>query len=244
LTLGGSECIARDVARLWEALPNLRVFNRYGPTETTIAVTTYEIEREDVAAGPVPIGEPHPGTRFFIVDAAGTSVDGPDQVGQLYVDGEQLMTGYFGDEQLSREVLRRDVVPGTVVYKTGDLVRRDPRGRYFYAGRTDDVVKRNGVRISLSEIASALQRIDGVGAAFCELLDNDGDDRLVAFVEAGPEVTPVGVMEGATLQLPVAMRPEKVIIVGSFPLSGTGKVDRQQVIAAAGWSPAPRKERL
>ena len=65
--LGGEVCDAMDVARLWELHPTVRVFNRYGPTETTIQVTTYEVTRKDVASGIVPIGWPHPGVSFSIV---------------------------------------------------------------------------------------------------------------------------------------------------------------------------------
>ena len=65
LLLGGEECIAADVAKLWSVLPEVRVFNRYGPTETTIAVTTYEVTPEDVAAGPGTHRDPAPGHRVL-----------------------------------------------------------------------------------------------------------------------------------------------------------------------------------
>ena len=165
LTIGGSEGVATDLAKLWEALPNLRVFNRYGPTEATMAVSTYEVEHADAKVGSVPIGIPHAGTEFFIIGDDGARVSGHGEVGELYIAGEQLMQGYFGDEQLSREVLRQDVVPGRTVYKTGDLVYRDERGRYVYAGRTNDVIKRNGTRISLREVARAFECAEGVAAA-------------------------------------------------------------------------------
>src|SRR5262249_56975648 len=51
LPLGGEACAASDVTRLWDAAPQLRVFNRYGPTETTIAVSHFEITRDAVARG-------------------------------------------------------------------------------------------------------------------------------------------------------------------------------------------------
>lgn len=70
-----------DIARLWEVLPALRVFNCYGPTETTIEVTTYEISRDDVASGRVPIGFPHPGVDFHIVSEHGAPVEGPTRPG-------------------------------------------------------------------------------------------------------------------------------------------------------------------
>jgi acyl-coenzyme A synthetase/AMP-(fatty) acid ligase len=86
-------------------------------------------------------------------------------------------------------VLRDDIIPGEVVYKTGDLVWRNSAGSYFYAGRTDDVVKRHSVRISLTEVALALRRVERVSAATCVLTDLDGRTGTASFVEASIDLT-------------------------------------------------------
>ena len=57
--------------------------------------------------------------------------------------------------------MRADVVPGEIVYRTGDLVYRNRRGHYVYVDRADRVVKRSGVRISLLELADAIQSCRG-----------------------------------------------------------------------------------
>jgi acyl-coenzyme A synthetase/AMP-(fatty) acid ligase len=238
MALGGEECVAEDVAKLWELLPSLRVFNRYGPTETTIAVTTYEVTRADVASGKVPIGSPHPGVSFWLVGDNEALIDNPDETGELYIGGEQLMRGYWGDDDLSRTVLRRDVVPGELVYKTGDRVYRDTSGLYVYVGRSDDVVKRNGVRISLSEVALALRRVEGVAGAVCLAITDS--DRLVmaAFVAAAVGVTEAAVRDGAKDFLPPSMVPDELVLVSSLPMTPSGKVDRQRLLAdatRAGW---------
>ena len=113
MAVGGEALLPADLLALWDAVPNLRVFNRYGPTETTIAVTTHEVTAEMVMdGGLVPIGRPHPGVRFHILDAEGHVVVGPREVGELYIGGSQLMTGYWGDPNLTAEVMRTDAVPG------------------------------------------------------------------------------------------------------------------------------------
>ena len=222
-----------DVNRLWEFNPNLRVFNRYGPTETTIQVTTYEVGRDDVASGIVPIGIPHPGVSFHIVAEDGQSIFGTDEVGELYIGGNQLMRGYWGDDELTSRALRDDVVPGTKVYRTGDLVYRDRRGRYVYVGRTDTVVKRNGVRVSLREVARVLQGVDDVTAAICLPIDKNGRLAIAAFVEAGPHVTVSAVFEAAHRELPAGMVPDEVHLWSSFPLNSSGKVDHRRLAAEA-----------
>ena len=190
------------------------MFNRYGPTETTVAVTTYEVTPDDVASGHIPIGTPHRGTDFFLVDEDSRLVPGPSAPGELYIGGKQLMRGYWGDEKLSERVLRVDVVPGQTLYKTGDLVYRDPAGRYMYMGRLDDVVKRNGVRISLAEVARAFHDVPGVTAVACALVDLSGAPGIAAFVEAPPATDVAGLFSTAEAQLPAAMLPDDIDIVG------------------------------
>ncbi len=234
LALGGEECLATDLSKLWSVLPEVKVFNRYGPTETTVAVTNYKVARRDVAAGVIPIGAPHPGTDFFLLSEEGKLIEGSEEPGELYIGGVQLMRGYWGDTGLSDQVLRDDVVPGRVVYKTGDLVYRDERGLYVYIGRLDDVIKRNGVRISLGEVARAFRGTEGTRGAFCALVDIGGSPGIVAFVEAGPQVTTASLVEAARGQLPSTMLPDEVFVVGSLPMTSQGKVDRERLLGDVG----------
>lgn len=127
-----------------------------------------------MASGRVPIGFPHPGVDFHIVSEHGAPVEGPNETGELYIGGNQLMRGYWGDEKVTARVLRDVIVPGKTVYKTGNLLWRDGRGRYFYASRSDDVLKRNGVRISLTEVARGLEAGAKVSAVICLLVEHDG----------------------------------------------------------------------
>ncbi len=231
--LGGEECVASDVASLWDLHPNVRIFNRYGPTETAIQVTTYEVTHEDVLSGSVPIGSPHPGVTFHIVAEDGSLVLGPGEVGELYIGGNQLMRGYWGDTELTTRVLRDDVVPGITVYRTGDLVSRDQQDRYVYVGRTDSVVKRKGVRVSLQEIARVLRAVQDVSGALCLAVDEHGRLAIAAFVEAGPDVTVPQLLEVMHHELPSGMVPDEVHLWSSFPINSSGKVDRHRLAAEA-----------
>jgi len=77
--LVAKNAIANDIARLWEALPGLRVSNCYGPAEATIEDTTYEISRHEVASGKVPIGFPPPGVDFHIINVGTATGDGAER---------------------------------------------------------------------------------------------------------------------------------------------------------------------
>lgn len=235
LALGGEECIADDLRRLWDDVPTIRVFNRYGPTETVIAVTTYEVKPSDLKPGcRVPIGHPHPGVIFRIIGEDGKLVEGPGQPGELYIGGQQLMSGYWKDARLTSELLRDDVVAGERLYRSGDLVCRDESGAYVYLDRTDRVVKRSGVRISLAEMAAALRKLDGVVAADCATFVRAGQLQIAAFVVSTGPLDARDVRHAARDHLPVTMLPDVIEIVDSLPLTSSGKVDELGLLTRAG----------
>jgi acyl-coenzyme A synthetase/AMP-(fatty) acid ligase len=127
-------------------------------------------------------------------------------------------------------------VPGTTMYKTGDLVHRDGQGRYVYDGRLDDVVKRNGVRISLGEVARSVLAAPGVTGSFCALVARDGAPGIAAFVVAGASVTVDEMRAAAAAQLPESMLPDEFVVVPTLPMTSQGKVDRRRLLADAGFT--------
>ncbi len=237
MALGGEAPSTADIRAVWAASPGLRVVNRYGPTETTIAVAHLELTPELLDAGLVPLGHPHTGSLFHLVDEDGRLVDRPGVVGELYIGGPQLMAGYLNDPALSAAVLRTDVVEGTTLYRTGDLVLRDDRGNYVYVGRSDRVIKRHGVRMSLVEVTDALGGIDGVASAACTTFDLEGDLGVVAFVVPDGELTPLAVRQTASERLPEAMLPDQFVLVADLPLTSSSKVDERRLLKEAGLSP-------
>jgi D-alanine--poly(phosphoribitol) ligase subunit 1 len=237
MALGGEAPSTADIRAVWAASPGLRVVNRYGPTETTIAVAHLELTPELLDAGPVPLGQPHRGSAFHLVDEHGRPVVRAGAVGELHIGGPQLMAGYLNDPARSAAVLRTDVVDGTTVYRTGDLVFRDDRGNYVYVGRADRVIKRQGVRMSLVEVTDALGALDGVASAACTTFDMQGDLGVVAFVVPDRELTPVAVRRAASERLPQTMLPDQFVLVGDLPLTSSSKVDERRLLKEAGLSP-------
>jgi D-alanine--poly(phosphoribitol) ligase subunit 1 len=237
MALGGEAPSTADIRAVWAASPGLRVVNRYGPTETTIAVAHLELTPELLDAGQVPIGHPHPGSSFHLVDEHGKLVARSGVVGELYIGGPQLMAGYLNDSARSAAVLRTDVIEGTTLYRTGDLVFRDDRGNYVYVGRSDRVIKRHGVRMSLVEVTEALGGIDRVASAACTTFDLEGDLGVVAFVVPDRELTPLAVHQAASQRLPATMLPDQFVLVADLPLTSSSKVDERRLLTDAGLSP-------
>ena len=234
VALGGEASSVTDIQALWEAVPTVRVFNRYGPTEATIAVTHIELTPELVAEGEVPIGIPHPEVTFHIADSDGHPVTVDGVVGELYIGGRQLMTGYWGAPALTEAVMRADIVGGETVYRTGDLVYRNERGHYIFVDRADRVVKRSGVRISLLELGDALKSVPGVTDATCVVYDRTGELSIAAFVVTDGTTSVHDVHMGARDELPDTMLPDRIDVVDVLPLTPSGKLDERRLLAGAG----------
>jgi D-alanine--poly(phosphoribitol) ligase subunit 1 len=239
IALGGEASSVADIRALWSVAPKLRVFNRYGPTETTIAVTHIHLVPDLVAEGTVPLGNPHPGVSFYLVDERGAVIDQPDRVGELYVGGSQLMTGYWGAPALTDDVLRTDIVQGETVYRTGDLVYRDVHGHYVYTDRADRVIKRSGVRISLVELSEAMRSLDGVSAAACVIFDDEGELGIVAFVVVERSFSVLELQQAARVRLPETMLPNRIELVDGLPLTNSSKLDERLLLSKAGLRPRP-----
>ncbi|MGD1258006.1 amino acid adenylation domain-containing protein, partial [Mycobacterium seoulense] len=177
LLVGGEACPAELVAA-WA--PGRRMFNVYGPTETTIWVT---MSAPLSAEGPVRIGTPIPGVCAMVLDAwlnpAPIGV-----VGELYVSGPALGHGYMGRVDLTAErfVANPFGGAGSRMYRTGDLVRWTRDGSLDFVGRADNQIKLRGQRIELGEVENTLLACPHVTQAAVTVHDGAAGSHLVAYV--------------------------------------------------------------
>ncbi|MFC6705722.1 amino acid adenylation domain-containing protein [Flexivirga alba] len=236
ISLGGEACSASDVRELLAAVPQLRVFNQYGPTETTIAVTHFEIAQNSLQSGEfVPIGVPHRGVRFYLLDEHGDVVEESGRPGRLCIGGSQLMSGYWHAPGLTAEVLRDDVVPGDRVFLTDDLAVRDDAGCYRFIARMGGYVKRNSVRISLVELAETLRGLDDVSDAVCAAYQGEGATTCIAaFVVTDPATTIANVRNRACDRIPQSMVPDVFHGASRLPLKPSGKIDVDVLLTSIG----------
>jgi acyl-coenzyme A synthetase/AMP-(fatty) acid ligase len=237
IALGGEACTVADLRALWSYAPTIRVFNRYGPTETTIAVTNVELTPAMIKDDTVTMGHPHPGVTFVLVDEEGRVVEEAHRTGELYIGGDQLMDGYVGAPVLTKEVMRVDVVPGETLYRTGDLVYRDDDDNYVYVDRTDRVVKRSGVRISLVELGASMSTLPGVVAATCLTFDREGEIGIAAFVVTDEERMALELRRAASQLIPESMLPDLINVVTAMPLNKSNQLDESKLLSEAGLRP-------
>ncbi|WP_225099520.1 amino acid adenylation domain-containing protein [Streptomyces sp. CoH27] len=227
--LCGGEALPADLA---DALVTRarRVWNVYGPTETTIWSSA-----DGVTAGqPVTIGRPLANTRMYVLDRHLAPVP-PGTPGELYIGGDGVADGYHRRPELTAERFLDDPFRPGRVYRTGDLVRHLPDGRLEYLRRADGQVKLNGFRIETGEIEAVLRDDPRIGdAAVVVHRDADGGGSLVAYVvpAAGHDCPPAAELRTrAAARLPAYMLPGAVVPLPRLPRTPNGKLDRRALPA-------------
>lgn len=130
------------------------IVNEYGPTEVTVGCVVKDWQNR-TTDGSVPIGLPIDGTFACVLDERGQPcVEG--MVGELYLGGQSMASGYWNDETMTAErFVEHPWQAGEWLYRSGDLVRVKD-GELHYLGRTDAQINLNGHRIELAEVEAAL----------------------------------------------------------------------------------------
>ncbi|WP_241265745.1 non-ribosomal peptide synthetase [Streptomyces boncukensis] len=223
----GGEPWPPGLAARWA--PKRRLMNVYGPTEATAMVTTSR-PLTPADTNP-PIGEPHAGTRVYVLNSTlqPVPVGAP---GELYIAGVSLARGYLRRPSLTSERFVADPYgpDGTRMYRTGDVVRWRADGQLEYLGRADRQVKIRGFRIEQGEVEAALTACPGVAhAAVLARPDRQRTGtRLVAYVVPDADGTrPQALRERLRERLPEFMVPSAFVMLGELPLTPNGKLDRE-----------------
>lgn len=218
----------------WELASQLRarstsLWNLYGPTETTIWSSRYQVESEESL---IFIGRPITNTQIYILDSHLQPV--PIGVpGELHISGAGLARGYLNRPQLTLEKFIPNpfsTQPHSRLYKTGDLARYLPDGNIEYLGRIDHQVKIRGFRIELGEIEAILSQHPSVhSVVVTAIVDTLGTQRLVAYIVPQLSTAPTvsELRQFLRAKLPEYMVPSAIVMLESLPLTPNGKVDRR-----------------
>jgi amino acid adenylation domain-containing protein len=230
LVIGGEALKYADL-ELWRTGDaKTRLINEYGPTETVVGSTIYEV-KDERQAGDVPVGQPIVNTQIYVLDAA--MEPAPVGVpGEIFIAGAGLARGYVNRADLTAERFLANPYgePGTRMYSTGDLARWRQDGTLEFLGRADEQVKIRGFRIELGEIEAALGEHPQVRQATVVVQDEQGPGkRLVAyFVPANAEKINTGELRTYLKdRLPGYMVPFLFMEIAELPLTSNGKVDRK-----------------
>jgi acyl-coenzyme A synthetase/AMP-(fatty) acid ligase/acyl carrier protein len=237
--LCGGEALSRSLA---DALTERvrKVWNFYGPTETTIWSTAWEV----VPDVPVAIGRPLANTQVYILDSQLQPVP-VGVAGQLHIGGHGLARGYLGRPELTLEKFIANPFSQdkqSRIYKTGDWARYLPDGTVECLGRIDHQVKIRGFRIELGEVETALrQHATIANAVVTAREDAAGEKRLIGYLVPRNGPPSVGELrEFIRTKLPAYMVPTHFVIMSEFPLTPNGKIDMRKLPTPEATAPMAR----
>ena len=220
------------VPGLMEMSPEALVFKMYGLTECK---RVCYLEPERVRDKPSSVGKAIPGTEAFLLDDAGNRV-APGVVGTLYVRGPHVMMGYWNLPDATAHMLKPGPWPGERMLCTHDLFKTDEDGFLYFVGRSDDIIKSRGEKVSPAEVENVLAAIPGVKeAAIVGVPDELLGEAVRAFVvlDPGVEMDERRFRRECMARLENYMVPRDVVFLDELPKTGSGKVRRKSLVESA-----------
>ncbi len=195
---------------LYRIFPEAIFYNFYGPTETNVC-TYHTLDRNRDYSHGIPIGFPCPYNSIQLRGGNELNAEG-----EIVVAGENVMLGYSGNLQSVTDKRR---------FSTGDWAKVNDRGELLFLGRKDQMFKKNGYRIEIGEIDAALLKHHKIHGVQVMCVKDNNDAMIGAALLANEEVSPKELKIHCRRHLPNYMIPDKFLILSSFPLLATGKID-------------------
>jgi amino acid adenylation domain-containing protein len=228
------DALSTELCHQWlDLYPHIPLLNTYGSTECSDDQCHYPIPQ--ISSGdPLPIasiGRPIINMRSYILDKSLELVP-IGVIGDLYIGGIGVGRGYLHDPLRTAQSFIPDPfakAPGARLYKTSDRSRYLADGNIEFLGRSDNLIKINGVRIEPGEIEAELMRHPGISNAIVVASQSvKGIKRLAAYVIISqPHGTHTTELRSFLREkLPERMIPSVFVYLDAVPLSANGKVDR------------------
>jgi len=214
------------VPALKEIFPNALIYRMYGLTECK---RVSYLEPELVDSKPDSVGKAIPGTEIFLLDSAGEPV-GPGERGILHVRGPHVMLGYWAQPEKSAHMLVAGPYPHERVLCTHDWFYMDEEGFLYFVGRSDDIIKTRGEKVSPVEVENVLHAIEGVHeAAVIGWPDPLLGEKICAFVALSDDckLTDKAIRKICLSRLENFMAPQEVLVLDSLPKTTTGKISKK-----------------
>ena len=230
----GEELPKKTVAELLKRFPNAEIYNTYGPTEATVAISSIQVTKELLEKyDRVPIGYVKEDTTVFFMDAETILEDG--QVGEIVISGPSVSKGYLNNPEKTKAAFFTH--NGVSAYRTGDSGSITEEGLLLYEGRIDFQVKFHGYRIELEDIDHHLSKVPLVKqAVVVPRYQENKVEQLIAYVvpeensfEKEFQLTKA-IKESLNKLVMDYMIPQRFVYVDQLPQTPNGKIDRKGLI--------------
>ena len=223
IMLAGEPLTKTLVDRIKQIIPNVTIYNGYGPSETTIFSTIGNATNQEE----ITIGRPINNTQIYILNK-NKKVMPQGTIGELYISGDGVGKGYMNKEQQTNaSFIINPFIDGKVMYKVGDLGAFDDKGEITCYGRIDNQVKIRGLRIELQEIEKRMQSVYNIHDCVVVKKVVKGKDALCAYYVERGHVSKSVLKTVLYSKLPEYMVPQYFVKMEQLPHTPNGKVDRK-----------------
>ena len=218
-----------------ESLPNVDIFNVWGPTETSIVNTMHRINESDILplqqGHSAPVGRAHTRMQFHLIDESGTILREVNQKGEICMLGACVTRGYLGDPKKTSQAYIE--LEGQRAFHTQDLGYVDEVGNLFIVGRMGSTVKVGGYRIDLGEVETIAASIPGVHLA-CGFIFEAGAGHQELWLAIEPKDRGVvldifSIKKSFRAALPSYMVPKRIFVLEELPRNANAKIDREAI---------------
>lgn len=241
----GGEAFPSDLLQRLQLSTKARIYNQYGPSETTVAVSFKQLNGSTA----ITAGHPMANCKLYVLDNWCNPL--PIGVyGNLYVGGICVGRGYRNAPELTAESFFDSPFElGSRLYRTGDIARWTPEGEIVLAGRSDRQVKLRGLRVEPQEVSDCLARHPQVRQAAAVVQQHSGQDVLLAFYTSDEPILEEELLSLCASYLPYYMIPSAILRLSAIPLTANGKVNeallpRPDLSASSDAQPETRTQEL
>ena len=217
----GGEPFPTELLKRLKNLTNARIYNQYGPSETTVGVSLKELSHADR----ITAGRPMSNCRLYVLDQWMNPLPIGGH-GNLFIGGKCVGLGYRNRPDLTeKSFLPSPFVTGERLYSSGDIACWTADGEIQLLGRADSQVKLRGLRIELQEIASCLEAFPGIHAAVAKVCNLHDEQVLGAYYCADEAINESDILAHVATYLPRYMIPAFLMQLPQIPHTANGKVD-------------------
>lgn len=200
----------------------------YGMTELTV-ISMHTPETYNIASA----GKPFPMIDVRIVKEGTHDEQPAGEAGEICVHSIGMMKGYWNNEEATARMIQTHS-DGKTYLHTGDLGYMDKDGYLFINGRIKDMhVSISGTKIFTPDLEAEVLKMDGISscaAVVCKVPERNDITGIILFVELAGDSplkknTDHKVKAYCHNNLPMFLRPDKVIVLDTIPVTSTGKTD-------------------
>jgi long-chain acyl-CoA synthetase len=224
----GADTLQKSTIAEWERRTDSKILEGYGMTETTAVSHTTPFDRPKVGS----FGVPLPSVNAAIVDVEGTDFMPVDEVGELILNGPNIMQGYWKRPESNAETFLE--IDGKKWMRTGDLVRMDEEGYFHFFDRKRDLIKYKGYSVFARHVEEVLYKHPQIKAAgVVGVPDPAVGQQIKAYVvlqsEARGKISEEEVTEFCRQNLARYKVPQIIEFRGELPKTDVGKISRREL---------------